>query len=117
GAPVGHELMTIPTKAMKPGEEDYAIAFSIPVNSPGVKIINVTSEPDGADFEDMPVSEYRHDPVGFVVYDDVFVPNERVFLDGEVGAAASFAHALGLWVRMNGLKNMAAEADRFCGFA
>jgi len=117
GAPIGHELMTIPTKAMKPGEEDYAIAFSIPVNTPGVRIVNVTSETAGADFEDLPISEFRNDPVGFVIYDDVFVPNERVFLDGEVQAAASFAHALGLWVRMNGLKNMAAEADRLCGFA
>ena len=115
GAPIGHELMTIPTKAMKPGEEDYAIAFSIPVNTPGVKVINVTSEP--AEIRDMPISEFRHDPVGFVIYDNVFVPNERIFLDGEVRAAAAFAHSLGLWVRMNGLKNMADEADRICGFA
>lgn len=117
GAPIGHDLMTIPTKAMKAGEEDYAIAFSIPVDTPGIRIVNVTAEVEGADFEDLPISEFRNDPVGFVIYDDVFVPNERVFLDGEVQAAAAFAHALGLWVRMNGLKNMAAEADRFCGFA
>ena len=117
GAPIGHELMTIPTKAMKPGEEDYAIAFSIPVNTPGIRIVNVTSELDSANYEDLPISEYRNEPVGFVIYDDVFVPNERIFLDGETKAAALFAHTLGLWVRMNGLKNMAAEADRFCGFA
>ena len=117
GAPIGHELMTIPTKAMKPGEEDYAIAFSIPVNSQGIKVINVTSEEPGMNFSDMPLSEFKHDPVGFVIFDHVFVPNERIFLDGEVEAAASFAHALGLWVRMNGLKNMADEADLMCGFA
>ena len=35
GASLGHELMTIPTKAMKAGEEDYAIACMVPVNSPG----------------------------------------------------------------------------------
>src|SRR5262249_59284954 len=38
GASLSHELMTIPTKAMKPGEESYAIACAVPVNSPGVKI-------------------------------------------------------------------------------
>ena len=117
GAPIGHELMTIPTKAMKPGEEDYAIAFSIPVSSQGVKIVNVTSEPHEQRMQDMPYSEFRHDPVGFVIYDDVFVPNERIFLNGEVEAAAVFAHSLGLWVRINGLQNMADEADLFCGFA
>jgi aromatic ring hydroxylase len=30
GASLGHELMTIPTKAMKAGEEDYAIAAMVP---------------------------------------------------------------------------------------
>ena len=44
-ASFGHELMTIPTKAMKPGEEDYAIAAMIPVNAPGVKIINTSYGP------------------------------------------------------------------------
>ena len=117
GAPIGHELMTIPTKAMKPGEEDYAIAFSIPVATPGVKTINVTSETPDMSFADMPLSEFKHDPVGFVIFDHVFVPNERIFLDGETEVAAAFAHSLGLWVRMNGLKNMADEADLMCGFA
>ena len=116
-AAIAHELMTIPTKAMKPGEEEYAIACAVPVNAPGVKIINVTSEPLGADLADAPISADAHSPMGFVIYDDVFVPNERIFLNGETAAAASFAHSLGLWVRINGLKNMADEADVMVGFA
>ena len=116
-AAIGHELMTIPTKAMKPGEEDYAIAFSIPVNTPGIKIINVMWAENTKDFEDMPLSESRRDSMGFVIYDDVFVPNERIFLDGEVEAAAVLAHSLGLWTRISGLVSMAEEADLMCGFA
>jgi 4-hydroxybutyryl-CoA dehydratase/vinylacetyl-CoA-Delta-isomerase len=115
-AAIAHELMTIPTKAMKPGEEEYAIACAVPVNAPGVKIVNVTSEPLG-NMQDSPVSADAHPPMGFVIYEDVFVPSERVFLNGETAAAASFAHALGLWVRINGLKNMADEADLMVGFA
>ena len=45
GAPLGHDCMVMPTKAMKPGEEDYAIACAVPVNAPGVKIINTTYAP------------------------------------------------------------------------
>jgi 4-hydroxybutyryl-CoA dehydratase/vinylacetyl-CoA-Delta-isomerase len=116
-AAIAHELMTIPTKAMKPGEEEYAIACAVPVNAPGVKIVNVTSEPRVDDLRDAPISADAHAPMGFVIYENVFVPNERIFLNGETAAAASFAHALGLWVRINGLKNMADEADLMVGFA
>ena len=31
-ASLGHDLMTIPTKSMKAGEEEYAIAAMVPVN-------------------------------------------------------------------------------------
>ena len=37
-AALAHDLMVMPTKTMKPGEEDYAIACAVPVNSPGVHI-------------------------------------------------------------------------------
>lgn len=117
GAALAHELMVIPTKSMKPGEEDYAIACTVPVDADGVKIVNVTSRPRSeADFLDSPISADEHGDVGFVIFDDVFVPNERIFLNGEVEAAAIFAHSLGLWVRINGLKNMADEADMMVGF-
>jgi len=45
GASLGHELLTIPAKSMKPGEEDYAIACCMRVNAPGVKIVNTSYAP------------------------------------------------------------------------
>jgi 4-hydroxybutyryl-CoA dehydratase / vinylacetyl-CoA-Delta-isomerase len=116
-ASLGHELMTIPTKAMKAGEEDYAIAAMIPVNAPGVKIINTTYAPRHADLRDFPVSGRTSTPEGFVIFDDVFVPNERIFLDGEVASASVFAHSLGLWERLGGLTSMADGADVLVGLA
>lgn len=117
GASLGHELMTIPTKSMKPGEEDYAIACAIPVNAPGVKIINTSFAPRHPDNRIFPVSAKNHMPEGFVIFDDVFVPTERIFLDGEVRYAAVFAHSLGLWERLGGLSFMADEADILVGLA
>ena len=117
GASLGHELMTIPTKAMKAGEEDYAIAAMIPVNAPGVKIINTTFAPRHADTRDFPVSAQNSYPEGFVIFDDVFVPNERIFLNGEVSEASVFAHSLGLWERLGGLSGMADDADTMVGLA
>jgi 4-hydroxybutyryl-CoA dehydratase/vinylacetyl-CoA-Delta-isomerase len=116
GASISHELMVIPTKAMKPGEEPYAIACAVPVNSPGVKIIDTTYAPRHPDSRTFPVSSKIHMPEGFVIFDDVFVPNERIFLDGETRQAAVFAHSLGLWERLGGLSAMAEEADQLVGF-
>jgi 4-hydroxybutyryl-CoA dehydratase / vinylacetyl-CoA-Delta-isomerase len=114
-----HELMVIPTKAMKPGEEDYAIACAVPVNAPGVSIVNVLNgaPPEGSDPRDFPFAFKRAVPQGFVIFDDVFVPTERVFLDGEVKQAATFAHSLGLWVRTSSMISMCDGFDVMVGLA
>jgi 4-hydroxybutyryl-CoA dehydratase / vinylacetyl-CoA-Delta-isomerase len=112
-----HELMVMPTKGMKPGEEDYAITCAVPVNSPGVQIINTTYHPRTDDVRHYPVSSQHSMPDGFVVFDDVFVPEERVFLDGETANATVFAHALGLWERLGGVTAVVTQADQLVGLA
>jgi len=117
GASFGHDLMVMPTKNMKPGEEEFAIACAVPVNAPGVKIVNTTYAPRHPDSRHFPHPHGHHMPDGFVIFDDVFVPYERVFLDGETAYAAVFAHSLGLWERLGGLTAMADQADMLVGFA
>jgi 4-hydroxybutyryl-CoA dehydratase/vinylacetyl-CoA-Delta-isomerase len=118
-AAVAHELMVIPTKAMKPGEEDYAIGCMVPVNAPGVSIVNVAhgEAPAEADPRDFPFSTTGAVPQGFVIFDDVFVPHERILLDGETKFAATFAHALGLWVRASSLISVCKSYDVMVGLA
>ena len=117
GASFGHDLLTIPTKAMKPGEEEWSIGCVVPVNAPGVKIINTTYAPRHEDTRAFPVSGHHHYPEGFVIFDDVFVPTERIFLDGETAYASVFAHSLGLWERLGGLSAFVEEADQLVGLA
>lgn len=117
GASLGHDLMTIPTKAMKPGEEDYAIACIVAVNSQGVRIVDSSYAPRHSDVRTFPVSSRNHYPEGFVIFDDVFVPSERIILDGITSQAAVFAHSLGLWERLGGLSSMADDADLLVGLA
>lgn len=117
-ASMAHELMTIPTKSMKPGEDQYSVACMVPVNAPGVKIINTTYAPRHKDKRDFPISSRHHTPEGFVIFDDVFVPNERVFLGGtNPELAGIFAHSLGLWERLGGLSGMATRYEALVGFA
>ncbi|GAA2153941.1 4-hydroxyphenylacetate 3-hydroxylase N-terminal domain-containing protein [Actinomadura napierensis] len=115
-AAICHELVVMPTKMMKPGEEDWAVACAIPVGAPGVKIVNTTYAPR-AEEEHFPYSSRYNMPEGFVVLDDVFVPNERVFLCGETEYSATFAHSLGLWERLGGSAHLAEGGDLLVGLA
>lgn len=114
-AALAHEIVVMPTKAMGPGEEDYAVSFSIPVNTPGLKIINQTYAQEGTSAFDNPVSGRESMPEGFIVFDDVFVPNDRIFLAGETQLAGTFAHALGLWERIGGLVEMTEKSKLLVG--
>jgi 4-hydroxybutyryl-CoA dehydratase / vinylacetyl-CoA-Delta-isomerase len=116
-AAFGHDLLVMPTKSMKPGEEDYAIAAAVPVGSPGVHITNTTYYPRAGDPRDFPVSARASMPDSLVIFDDVFVPDERVFLDGQAAQAATFAHSLGLWERLGGVSFMVIQADELVGLA
>ena len=59
----------------------------------------------------------RVSPEGFVIFENVFVPNERVFLCGEIEHSATFAHSLGLWQRLGGATHMVRTADMLVGLA
>jgi 4-hydroxybutyryl-CoA dehydratase/vinylacetyl-CoA-Delta-isomerase len=52
-----------------------------------------------------------------VVFDNVFVPNERVFLCGEVEHSGTWAHSLGMWERLGNLGHLVDVADAIVGFA
>jgi len=112
-----HELVVMPTKGMRQDETDYAVSFSIPVNAKGVSIINRSfAAPELNEF-DYPASGHHSMPEGFVVFDDVFVPWDRVFLAGEVQLASRLAQALGLWERTGGLVGSVGTSRLFVGLA
>lgn len=110
-----HELVVMPTKGMRQDEKDYAVSFSIPVNAPGVKIINRSFAPAELNAFDYPASSHHSMPEGFVVFDDVFVPWDRVFLAGETQLASRLAQSLGLWERTGGVVAAVDLAELFVG--
>lgn len=116
-ASIVHELVVMPTKGMRPEEADYAVSFSIPVNTPGVKIINRSFAPAELNSFDYPASSHHSCPEGFVVFDDVFVPWDRVFLAGESQLAGTLARSLGLWERTGGVVEAVRMSELFVGLA
>ena len=89
--PQADELIVIPTRALAEGEEDWAIAFAVPVATPGVKLFCSDFLHADPDPWTRPVSA-RHKMVEtLTVFDDVFVPTERIFLDRDTRLAGQLA--------------------------
>src|SRR3546814_2280794 len=103
----------MPTKGMRPEEADYAVSFSIPVTTPGVSIINRSFAPAELNEFDYPSSSHHSMPAGLVVFVDVFVPWDRVFLVGEVELASVLARSLGLWERSGGMVESVGNRELF----
>ena len=115
--PLVHELVVLPTKRMRAGEEEYAIACAVPADTPGVTQIVSSHHARHGHERDKPVSVAVALPDSMVVFDDVYVPFERVFLDGDVARSAVVAHSLGLWERLSGVAHMAHLGDQLAGLA
>jgi aromatic ring hydroxylase len=98
-APYADELIVLPTRVMKEDEADYAIAFAIPADSEGVYLIarEAFSLPR-EESADAPITS-AGDLESMTVFDDVFVPNERIFLNGETDFAGKLALRFALYHR------------------
>jgi len=93
-AAVVDEIIVVPTRALMENEKDYAIAFALPADWEGIKQIvdphNVKRRSHFKRTFDFGLTD------SYVVFDDVFVPWERVFLCGEhlMGGVAALLFAL-----------------------
>ncbi|WP_347488756.1 4-hydroxyphenylacetate 3-hydroxylase family protein [Desulfoscipio sp. XC116] len=76
------EIVVVPTRALKKEDADYAVAFGIPSDSEGVYIINRASSPRKRNHLNCPLAEHGSSD-GFIIFDNVFVPWNRVFMCGE----------------------------------
>lgn len=83
--PFADELFVYPASApLQKGYEDYAVAFSIPVKTKGVIQICRDHYGTKSDVQDQPFSSRFDEQDTFVIFDDVEIPWERVFIDGNI---------------------------------
>ena len=81
--PFADDLALYPSRPIPGDAREIALIFSIPVATPGVKIICRDHYGVDADPFDRPFSSRFDEQDVFVVFDDVEVPGDRVFLDGD----------------------------------
>mgnify|MGYP002529280480 FL=1 len=84
GAVNSHEHLIMPTVAMKEEDKDYAISFAVPSDAEGVFMVYGRQSCDTRKMEenadmDLGNAQYGGHEALFV-FDNVFVPNERVFM-------------------------------------
>ncbi len=81
-----HEVIVMPTQSMGPEDKDYAVSFAVPTDAKGIFMIVGRQSCDTRKLEgselDVGNSEFGG-MEALVVFDHVFVPNDRIFLNGE----------------------------------
>ena len=119
-SPCANELLCLPCRTHGEADKDYALGFAVPVNTPGVKLLavepNVRMYGEECEF-DYPASDHLQPSESLIVFDDVFVPWERVFMCGEWQYSQVLAYAFASYHRLFGTCKMTGTLELMTGAA
>ena len=86
-----HWLVVMPTLRLGEEDRDYAIVGALPVTAPGITYVYGRQSCDARSLEggtiDVGNAHYGGQEA-LILFDDVFIPNEMIFMDGETAFAA-----------------------------
>ena len=91
-APYADEVIVIPTRVMGKDEGDWAVSFAIPADTEGVTLVCRSTGPRSRSKLEAPFNKYGVCD-SMTVFDNVFVPWDRVFMCGETKFAGRLALA------------------------
>ena len=127
GAVNSHEIIVMPTIALKEADKDYAVSFALPSDAEGIHYIMGRQSCDTRKLEDGDIDRGNQQFGGheaLVVFDNVFIPWERVFMCREHEFAGqlveifagyhrqSYACKVGVGDVLIGASQVAAEFNR-----
>ncbi|MDO9516312.1 MAG: 4-hydroxyphenylacetate 3-hydroxylase family protein [Syntrophales bacterium] len=105
GAVNSHEILIMPTQNMGKGDEDYAVAAAIPLTAPGITLIFGRQSNEERKLEEgIDAGNIDFGVVGgeaLVIFEDVFVPWERVFMCGEIDFSGMLVERFATMHRQN----------------
>ena len=104
GAVNSHEVIVMPTIALGEADSDYAISFGLPSDTDGILYIMGRQSCDTRKLEGGTIDQGNllfggHEAL--VVFDDVFVPWDRVFMCGEYEFAGSLVEMFAAYHRQS----------------
>jgi 4-hydroxybutyryl-CoA dehydratase/vinylacetyl-CoA-Delta-isomerase len=106
GAVNSHEILVMPTAAMDERSKDYAVVCAIPVDASGITMIfgRQASDDRRDKMERIDVGKPSFGAVGgeaLIAFEDVFVPTDRIFMDGEIELTGSLVYRFAAHHRAN----------------
>ncbi|MFH1137109.1 MAG: 4-hydroxyphenylacetate 3-hydroxylase N-terminal domain-containing protein [Pseudomonadota bacterium] len=117
GAAYCNEILVLPCRAMSEADADYALAFAVPADAKGLTQIcrPFRSSLGGLDFPNSRPLRVHTDSL--IVFDDVLVPWDRVFMRGEWRHAASMVYNFALMHRRTGVAYRIPMTEQLVGLA
>lgn len=116
--PYTNEFIALPSRALTEKDKEYAVAFAVPVDTEGITYISrPAGTPKTSKKIEHPISSRSGHAIEMIIFEDVFVPWERVFLCGEwdfAGLAALHFASIHRWSKCGCL---AAQIDQKIGAA
>ena len=82
-APFADELTVYPGSDIRPQDGNYALAFALPMATPGLKFVCRDSFAKGRSHFDYPLSSRFDEMDAVAIFDEVVVPWNRIFLAGD----------------------------------
>ncbi|MGB9034554.1 MAG: 4-hydroxyphenylacetate 3-monooxygenase, oxygenase component [Paeniglutamicibacter sp.] len=120
-APIADELLVFPSTVLRGTPEDapYSFAVAVPNDAPRLRYLCRTGLHNGGNMHDEPLAARFDEIDAVVVFDDVFVPNDRIFMLGhpelcnawytDTGAGALMTHQV--------VTRTVAKSEFFLGLA
>ena len=115
-APYADEIIVLPTRFLTEDEGDWAVAFALPADWEGIHLVCRPSLPRPRRRLNAPIATFG-DAESFTIFDDVFVPWDRVFMCGETRFGGMLALLFALYHRHSYTGCKPATSDVLMGFA
>ena len=123
-APIAEEVIIYSYPGFSPGDEKYAISFALPVDTPGLRLYCREQTQDGTRSTwDHPLASRFEESDALLVFNDVLVPWERVFINQNVKAGNLLYPSTGINQQpshqsaVRGLAKISFVADVTCSIA
>jgi 4-hydroxybutyryl-CoA dehydratase/vinylacetyl-CoA-Delta-isomerase len=117
GAAYCNDIIVLPCRAMTEADADYALSFAIPANTKGIRQVCRPFRSHFSPLEFPNTRPVRVHTDSLIVFDDVLVPWERVFLCGEWKFAATLVYNFALMHRRTGCSYRIPLSEQLVGAA